>query len=365
MRKWLLTSALVMAALLGVWQATYPGPNDPKCIHYVLWKWHLLPLNLHRAVSIMINDPDRDSMLLDKTEEQLRRRFGYLLPAQQVWGCDVKQFNRAIPKADTVFTLRRSDLLIVFHHGVSSQVFYVDEGDACLPESERNLYPNGVPVRTLDSATVPKSEGQELSDFNQHAVMERLRPVLRKARLTARIEYLSDCTTMSGWAAPFPKVDLAGATPHYAGLAAVQELFRTDRDITVVAKGSGSVVIRMGRVPQALLSTTIKAVRLTPTEQFNPQQAITAIEAAPEIRARLKELGLKLPLTFDFRRPVAPGPDRPHLPAELRSLTLRQALGMVSSFFGGVTIYGQCDPHSNIGVVWMGFSALNGPGRTH
>ncbi len=75
---------VLIAAVLGLWQATYPGRYDGKGLHYVLWKHHLASMDLDRASAIVINDPERNAMMLGKTRQELTRRFGYLKSPTEV-----------------------------------------------------------------------------------------------------------------------------------------------------------------------------------------------------------------------------------------------------------------------------------------
>jgi hypothetical protein len=57
----------------------YPDEGDPKNIKYVLWKHGLYKMDLDLATEVMVGDPHRESLVIGKTEAQLKKRFGYLL----------------------------------------------------------------------------------------------------------------------------------------------------------------------------------------------------------------------------------------------------------------------------------------------
>ena len=78
--------ALLLVVAVG-WEALYPDYYDPKNIHYVLWKWHLAPIDLDRAVSTMHHDRWSERMILGKSEDAVTRRFGYLLPPVNAPSC--------------------------------------------------------------------------------------------------------------------------------------------------------------------------------------------------------------------------------------------------------------------------------------
>jgi hypothetical protein len=106
--------------VLGLWQAMYPDRYDHKGIHYVLWKHHLASIDLDRASSIILNDPDRDAMILGQTRQELVHRFGYLKSPAQVrpYLRDYCMMSRS--GADVMF-LRNEDLMIVFTNGLASE----------------------------------------------------------------------------------------------------------------------------------------------------------------------------------------------------------------------------------------------------
>jgi hypothetical protein len=71
--------AIALVISLSGWVLMYPSP-DPKNIKYVLWKVNLYKLNVDEANGTMVGDRDRNRLVIGKTKEQLRDRFGSLLP---------------------------------------------------------------------------------------------------------------------------------------------------------------------------------------------------------------------------------------------------------------------------------------------
>lgn len=120
MKRVVVIFALV-ALTFGIWWATYPDKYDHKNPHYVLWKHHLAAMDLDRASSVIINDPDRDSMILGKTKPELVQRFGYLRTPAQVRPYLRDYCWAARPNSDAMF-LRDRDLMIVFVNGRASEI---------------------------------------------------------------------------------------------------------------------------------------------------------------------------------------------------------------------------------------------------
>lgn len=134
MRKRIMIPTIIAAVLLVVvvgWEALYPDKYDPKNIHYVLWKWHLAPIDLDRAVSTMHHDRWSERMILGKSEDAVTKRFGYLLPPEKASPC-YRNASQGIAQAgDKVLFLRKSDYVIVFHDGVATQVELLNQAYPC------------------------------------------------------------------------------------------------------------------------------------------------------------------------------------------------------------------------------------------
>jgi hypothetical protein len=102
-----------IAVIFAAWVATYPSPGDPKSIQYVLWKAGLYNLPPDLATGAMVGDVNRDELVAGKTEEQLRRRFDLLAPAEATpyyRACDTGPFR----KNRRVMFIKNSGWLIEF-----------------------------------------------------------------------------------------------------------------------------------------------------------------------------------------------------------------------------------------------------------
>jgi len=75
--------AAALAVFLVGWVLMYPQP-DPKNIKYVLWKANLYPLNIKVVTGTMVGDRSPEKLVVGKTKQQLRDKFGSLLPAADV-----------------------------------------------------------------------------------------------------------------------------------------------------------------------------------------------------------------------------------------------------------------------------------------
>jgi hypothetical protein len=134
MRKRIMIPGIIVAVLLLVvvgWEALYPDKYDPKNIHYVLWKWHLAPIDLDRAVSTMHHDRASEEMILGKSEAAVTKRFGYLLPPEAAPPCFRTESEGVASPGDKALFLRKSDYLIIFHNGVAVRVVLLNQAQPC------------------------------------------------------------------------------------------------------------------------------------------------------------------------------------------------------------------------------------------
>src|SRR5471032_941822 len=100
---------VLIVAVLGIWQAIYHDPYDPKNMHYVLWKHHLASMDLDRASAIVLYH-DHQELIVGKTRQQLERRFGYLKSPAEVRPYLRDYCWAARPGSDAMF-LRNEDLM--------------------------------------------------------------------------------------------------------------------------------------------------------------------------------------------------------------------------------------------------------------
>jgi hypothetical protein len=109
-----LVIALTVATFLGGWIAIYPSANDHKNIGYVLWKAGLYRMNLNIATETMVGDPNRDKLVVGKTEAELQRRFGFLLEPSQASEYLRSCYLGSSWKSQKVLFLRNSSWMVIF-----------------------------------------------------------------------------------------------------------------------------------------------------------------------------------------------------------------------------------------------------------
>ena len=104
----------ILILIVVAWVLMYPPDSDPKGIEYVLWKSGVYSMNVDNAVGLMVGDPKRDKLVVGKTKEQLRHRFGYLLTladaSPYLRGCYLDSSR----KGRDVLFIRSSPWMVVF-----------------------------------------------------------------------------------------------------------------------------------------------------------------------------------------------------------------------------------------------------------
>jgi len=115
LRVWFVIGVLLTIAIgVGGWVTLYPSPNDPKNMRYVLWKAGLCSLDLGVATGTMIGDPQRDKLVIGKTDEQLQRRFGRLLEESETQQYFRDCFQSSPWKGQEVRFIQNSPWMVVF-----------------------------------------------------------------------------------------------------------------------------------------------------------------------------------------------------------------------------------------------------------
>jgi hypothetical protein len=196
----------------------------------------------------------------------------------------------------------------------------------------------------LSAAALPQAK-QRWYSFgttpNEDAVLKYLRPALNSAGKAGRLYYRGACQQESGDPIPFPLIETRLPSRGETGLAAVREIFQNDKDVTVTEGLSGIIRIRIAETSTEILETKISLLTLNRMEQYNPGDAISAIERTKEVEAAMRKFGLRLPLNLGGLESL-PTNMRPHLSPSMKNVTVDQALDSIAKTFRGIVVYGEC-----------------------
>ena len=192
----------------------------------------------------------------------------------------------------------------------------------------------------LDAADVPSNI--EESQRDQAAVLKYLGPALKDRGGVVRIDCITACAAKSGTPLPFPAVVVQPPSQGTSGLAAVRDIFRNDKTVSVSEDPSGMIRITIGQPKSSILQTKIRSLTLSREAQYNEVLAVDAILGCKEVQVARCELGFEEPLTFTHINVAPFDKHAPHLPGRMKNLTVNQALDQVAKTFGGIVIYEEC-----------------------
>jgi hypothetical protein len=101
----------MIVAVAGVF--LWRDPSETTSMRYLAWKNGLVRMDLDRALNEMVNDPGRDSLVLGKTELELRSKFGFTLQVDQASPYVQYCFKYSPYVKERVFMLRRSNWMVL------------------------------------------------------------------------------------------------------------------------------------------------------------------------------------------------------------------------------------------------------------
>lgn len=177
---------------------------------------------------------------------------------------------------------------------------------------------------------------------NEEAVLRYLGPALASVGKGALLYYQGDCRESDKYPVAFPQVSVQPPSKRTRGLAAVQGIFRHDKNVTVTERRSGIIRIRIGNAPATILQTRIAHLTLSPLERDFPRWTLYKIENTKDVEGAMRKLSFKSsPFSPGLVNVVAP-PDTPHLPSSMNGVTMEQVLELTAKTFKGIVIYGAC-----------------------
>ena len=104
---------MLVAVVIGVWWATYPGPDDPKGFIYIGWRLGLPTMDQDRALETMVGDIHRDDLVIGKTRDELINKFGYVTTIDRASGYVKYCYTNSPYSGKQVLILRNSNWMVV------------------------------------------------------------------------------------------------------------------------------------------------------------------------------------------------------------------------------------------------------------
>jgi len=99
--------------------------TEATSVRYWAWKHGMVKMDLDRALNEMVNDPGRDSLVLGKTEAELKAEFGFTLPVEQASPYVQYCYKNSQYTKDQVFMLRHSNWMVLMRDGKAAELLRV------------------------------------------------------------------------------------------------------------------------------------------------------------------------------------------------------------------------------------------------
>ncbi len=200
-------------------------------------------------------------------------------------------------------------------------------------------------LATEDSQSTAGESIEARRQHHEDTVLGYLRDVAWSSRKAIRLYYLADCQPMKDsvvdYSVPFPFFPVGPPPVDRTGVAAVREIFKNAKDVTITEDPPGIIRIWVGKVPTEILRTKIFLLTLDRQAQYDPSSAIGAIESTKEVESAKASLGLSdAPVVGGLVAPAENG--LPCLPASMKNITVDQALDMIAKTWGGPIVFGVC-----------------------
>ena len=195
-------------------------------------------------------------------------------------------------------------------------------------------------LMSVAAAQAEDMQAYHVSERNREAMENYLGPALTPLGGAGRVYVVIDCG--HGKCPQFPRIRMQSPSKGQTGFAAVREIFAKDKQTSVTSGPNGLIRIRFGKLPSALLQTKIHSLRFTLHERYNIISAEGALEGAKEVKAAIQKLRLEEPVVVISELVQEPMEGVPHLPPEIRDVTVDQALDLFAKTFGEVILYEEC-----------------------
>ena len=192
------------------------------------------------------------------------------------------------------------------------------------------------------SELMKRSHSNSASFQNENLLMQAIWTALQNRGAYGRIYYQTECSHKPWEGLPFNRIRTVKPSKGSTGVAALREMFASNKTVKVVQAPSGMIRITIGDVSPAILQTRIRRVALSGTERYDAASAIDAIQETPEIKAAQRKFHLGGPAMISNGGPPRLEEESPHLPRSLHDVTFDQALDVVAKTCRGFVFYGEC-----------------------
>lgn len=115
----------LFAVMLVATIAIRSDPTEMTSVRYWAWKHGLAKMDLDKALDEMVNDPSRDSLVLGKTNAELKTSFGFILPVEKASPYIQYCYKNSQYYKDPVVMLRHSNWMVLMRDEKAVKLFRV------------------------------------------------------------------------------------------------------------------------------------------------------------------------------------------------------------------------------------------------
>lgn len=196
-----------------------------------------------------------------------------------------------------------------------------------------------IPLASPPLRAQPSAQDQQ---YAERQIVHRIFAVLKSGHMSVRLDLHGTCSEMNSEFISIPNVHLAD-TPDFGDLLTrIQKLFRDEPAFKVAAASPRIVHVTMTGTTTDLLDIPVSIDYLTPTAQYNPHEAIYAIENKAAMKAAMNRLHAKPAIECCGQLEEIPSPRFPHLPESMGDVAVGQALDRILKVFPGLMVYKEC-----------------------
>lgn len=206
--------------------------------------------------------------------------------------------------------------------------------------------------------TQPDSRSFFVSAQDEDSLLNYLGSALRTSGHAGRLDYAGSCQKDSMEFVAFPRIAVSQPSGNLMALGAVQQIFRGDAGVNVAEEPQKIISVRVGEPSTAILQTRVSLLKISTMGRYNPAIVIGSVESTRELKTAMTKLGLRVPLQLSEQLLATPAPGLPHLPAEMKDVTVNQILNSIAVTFKGIVIYGTCTHPNGGGLIQIRFTGL-------
>jgi len=192
-----------------------------------------------------------------------------------------------------------------------------------------------------------------ITEAAQSEVLKQIVEAARSARRGVVLVYSGECRWGDDYSMPLPSLPMESSTDGLKGVASIRALLlRAEQRVSII-ETADVVEIRLGHPLETIFNTKISELRLDPFAQYNPALAINAVENSDDVKTALAHAKLHMPARTFNLFVTSPNQRLPHLPPNLRNVTVGYVLGIIAKQFRGAVLYGTC---AHTGIIEITFT---------